>query len=1053
MRQSISAQANSRSNLRTRALSIFALMLALLLMLSLVPGGSHSLLAQNAGDGDGEKEQPTDDPTEDDDEAESVEDKSVEEILKQAWRLEQYGALHKALQLLLKARRAHPTSIAILHAIARLYRDTALANPEEARLLYQRILQINPNNVDANYFLALDLYIQFMGMLYDPSKSPEVLQERLADMRRNLLRAIKAKPDHAKALDLLAASYAIKHTAQSENAPQIARKYFKLAVQAAPNDPEILQQALYHFANTGDPDDAAYAIEISVMLEAEIGISASNSIFKAQAALFTQPARFLLRRDALREVVEDSPTTDSQLALSLAQRCLEMIEAAELADADNLDALKERCLRWMLLLEKAYRADATDHRLAICRPYSPDRDPASIPEEYAEDFAILPEFSFYNASIWYDRAQLYRGGPNKDAELAAKYADAAMRNIKTCEGLERRIPDILNIRANLHLWLNQFDAALEDFTLLQELEPDHPRAYLYINNMDAFRKGEVFQQVFERFILHVFELDMRLQDRIEELKRQAAVVPNFVPVRIYLGRLLLQAGLPHEAQVHYEHVLENYPDHPAALLGGANANLRVGNLKKARELLERLKEKHPESDMGDTPLAQLERVEADELDGEALRLYQRASSESLPAFDRIRLLEQALELSPTYLEAQLAIVPLQIGEYDEAIRENRVERAQIIIRQLGDYAERAVKHATNNRELAKAWGNLAQVRARMRDEHGTADAFSRARDAYLALEERSEEDDQLLAEVSYHLAFTNHLIGRWLPSYQALKKCFELGLDHRAFQSDEEALIRAKDLGWRAVRGASSPPLRLGNGLQKGERYEFDGLVRSTISRSESESATASFNLEVEILDTPDVSGRYKVKASLRAGESAEGEGIGLPEGGLQFTLEISPWFGLISQETDSEVESQETALLILRALVESFTLRHGNAPIAWPYAWNYPLPDIGVMQLPRVSRQEDAAPQAIFLNSFDDTTIEIARVQIADFREADEFGVPREYPPRKLLDAYAVYDGEAGAAPYAPREFGVSVEQRYLVDLDGDRREDDVETRIISVAMKRKSQ
>lgn len=86
----------------------------------------------------------------------------------------------------------------------------------------------------------------------------------------------------------------------------------------------------------------------------------------------------------------------------------------------------------------------------------------------------------------------------------------------------------------------------------------------------------------------------RLDDALPLWRDAVRLDPTYVPARLRLGDVLLKSNQPLEARRIYDEVLRQSPDQPYALLGLARCHLAAGDWTRAREVLLRAQERHPD---------------------------------------------------------------------------------------------------------------------------------------------------------------------------------------------------------------------------------------------------------------------------------------------------------------------------------------------------------------------------------------------------------------------------------------------------------------------------
>jgi|GEM_PF-5177195 len=967
------------------------------------------------------------------------------EVVAAAARLQRFGKILDAERVLLLGLREFPLSADIRHALAELYYSTQLFNRQKAKEQYLAILRVDDNDATAHHRLAQILFAEAFTTRFEV---PADRDKHMQKVRDHLLRAIEINSLFLEAYVDLARTYRqeSEYAENPQEARKLQRRYLEYAYKIAPKHPFVLEAMIRMLLESKEPEDAKRADELLTTLTVLRGKADGYTALSIEALLLQEPIPLNSLILTLEEANKSLSSIRNECLLSLAERCADELRNAKKESESALLEMQQLTRNWLLTLYRVFNVYDPQNQLALARPYTPDRAEDEIPENAKSAFPIVPEMCYVVASIWFD--QMTQALRDRKPDLAEKCASAAMRNIAIGKSIERAIPDLVRMRANLNLFEANWDEARHDFLLLAELVPDDPRAALYAQQVDAFSKGEIDQPGFEKYLEIIIERQMSLPARVDQLNALIGKYPHFADAHKFRARLLLQMGLPHEALEHLKRALADYPEDYQAMIMKAGALMRIGSMKEALETLQVVEEANPDLDEIERPLKLLRMVESKKLDAMALLAYQRASAETMATKDRVALLKQAITLSPKFFEAQRDLTVQLIKRFEELSDSGDSEGALRAIDEAKESSAAAAELAKANEDHAQAQDLLAQVLGRIGDTAGAAKAFALAREAYMEMP-RNDATDKLLARIFFNEAYLNHVLKLYVKTNELMQKCLALGLKPEAFQPHRAAVEHIQSNGWQPVRGQDAGAVSMSSGLALDTTLKFEGGIQTSVTRNVEKESKAGFTLSLKVLETASIKGYWKLEATIFDISSAE---IPLPDKTFSVILEVSPWFGLISHEATAEIKDQEATQLIARAIVEMFTLQRGNVDCAWPFLWNYPTPNMGVLNIGNDAIGDPE--QCVFINRADADGMEINRLEIAEFmdrraRNGDVY--PQEYLPRRSVFAELVLDGPAAPMPGVPTSIGVTAEHSYMVDVSGNGQADDVETSSISVLLTRK--
>jgi tetratricopeptide (TPR) repeat protein len=471
----------------------------------------------------------------------------------------------------------------------------ASENYDKARVEFQNVLQIAPNDAEARFMVGR-------------------ISEKLGNLREaaNAYQgAIDVDPDHVPAVANLGRMYVFA------GAPERALETIKTAIEKNPKDPELLTvrgaARIQQQDREGALADAQAAVAVAPNNENAVALLASihrqsgelklaaeviQGALKANpksvdlrqvlAAIYSEAREPELAEQQMRDVVALRPEQRAlryQLALFLARN--NKIEAAEKvfeeAIAQEPDAVEPR-LAYIEFLAAQGAADRAEKTLrGYISKYPQELDLqlglGALQQREGRNDAAIATYEALIAADERDRpASLAARNRIAAIRLAAGRSDDASKLVDEVLKLNARDNDALVLRSNILLARGDAAGAIAD---LRTVLRDQPTAVPLLRSLAR---------------AHIANDEPALAE--ENLRAAREVAPADVQVRLDLAQLLAQTGRAAQAVTLLEETVLASPDDPAAREMLVKAYISNSDLDQALKAAEDLKLLQPRAAAG-----------------------------------------------------------------------------------------------------------------------------------------------------------------------------------------------------------------------------------------------------------------------------------------------------------------------------------------------------------------------------------------------------------------------------------------------------------------------
>lgn len=471
----------------------------------------------------------------------------------------------------------------------------ASENYDKARVEFQNVLQIAPNDAEARYMVGR-------------------ISEKLGNLREAASAyqgAIDVDPDHLPAIANLGRMYVFA------GAPERALETIKAAIEKNPKDPELLTVRGAARIQQQDRDgalaDATAAVAIAPSNENAVALLASihrqggelklaaeviQGALKANpksvdlrqvlAAIYSEAREPELAEQQMRDIVALRPGQRAlryQLALFLARN--NKIEAAEKVFQEAISQEPEAVEPRLAYIEFLAAQGADERAEKTLRGYIAD-----APEEFELRLglgALQQRAAKNDAAIATYEALIAADDRGRPASLAARNriaairlaagrADEARKLVDEVLALNARDNDALVLRSNILLARGDAAGAIAD---LRTVLRDQPTAVPLLRSLAR---------------AHIANNEPALAE--ENLRSAREVAPADVQVRIDLAQLLAQTGRAGQAVTLLEETVLAAPDDPVARETLVKAYISNSDLDQALKAAEDLKLLQPRAAAG-----------------------------------------------------------------------------------------------------------------------------------------------------------------------------------------------------------------------------------------------------------------------------------------------------------------------------------------------------------------------------------------------------------------------------------------------------------------------
>ncbi len=501
-----------------------------------------------------------------------------------------------------------------------------MTKPEAAADAYQKVLEINPDNVPARLNMAS---LQIAAGNYDeahkhlapvrklvPGNPMVRYLEALIEFRKTnhaaardaVLQVLKVAPNHMPSVLLAGAiEYALGSHAQ-------AQSYLTRVVERSPGNLYARKLLVASLAKTGHVQRALDALQPGlkqapadgVLLALAGELSLQNNDFAGAARFFDQAAKADPKSAGAR-----TGLGVSRLAAGESERALADLEAAVQLDSEKYQA------DILLVMSHLQRANYDQALKAL-----------QTLEKKQPDNPLTHNL----------KAAIYLG--KKDTPAARKHLERAL------ELKANYVPAALNL-AQLDLQEKKPPAARRRFESILEKDKDNVQALLALANL-APRLGAT------------------QKEQIEWLERARRASPGAVQPQLMLARTYAQTGEAKKALEAAQQAQASNPDNPDVLDTLGAIQLATGEKNQALATYSKLVTLRPDSPPALYRLANAQAINADVRGAEAT-------------------LRKALALKPEFVEAQLALADLDLrgGRFPDAMKIARQVQKQAAKSPLG----------------------------------------------------------------------------------------------------------------------------------------------------------------------------------------------------------------------------------------------------------------------------------------------------------------------------------------------------------------------------------
>ncbi|MHC4840047.1 MAG: tetratricopeptide repeat protein [Planctomycetota bacterium] len=489
----------------------------------------------------------------------------------------------------------------------------------------------------------------------------------------------------------------------------------------------------------------------------------------------------------------------------------------------------------------------------------------------------------------------------KNAELpkdGVKLLRQALGELGACVKLADALPDWHRMTALISWQLGDFKTAQKAYEATAKADPDDQDAAAY-----AKATADINAGLYSAADYHVYLSQLQPGDfksKREVLKVVTKRAPKFLAAQQVLGKVCMFIGDFETAYLAYKTVYEIDPEIIEVVDGLARSAMEVNRFEEAVKYFEAL-QKLRDSDDNLRWISLLnELVNGEEKRRLAFVSWRESTRGTISESGKKKNLETALAHDPNFPEACIDLATI--------VRANSRDHARSLLdKALGSARDKYVRAAVR-RELGKLYADSRAWSKAVIEFKAAYDAYAAdgsdlllAAMAHLKLDQHSEASAcmrKLFVEIP------NSPLLRPMPSDLA-----ELDLEPKAGGAPKK-IHPAYGVGDKAGFNASIEVLNEGGGLS-GKTEPFD------------------IGVNLEFKETPASGGMWVIEVDFDDIPTEEFKALNQ----LEFTLKISPWFGL-AEAPPIGGDLQSVVDPLVQAITEAFTVGLGDLPLRAPQVW-----------------------------------------------------------------------------------------------------------------------
>ncbi|MDC1142404.1 tetratricopeptide repeat protein [Planctomycetota bacterium] len=474
----------------------------------------------------------------------------------------------------------------------------------------------------------------------------------------------------------------------------------------------------------------------------------------------------------------------------------------------------------------------------------------------------------------------------------------ALTELRACQELSKTLPDWHRMTALISWQLGDFTTAQKAYEATAKADPDDLDAAAY-----ARATADINAELYSAVDYHIYL--SQLQPGDFKIKREVLIevtkrAPKFLAAQQVLGKVCMFIGDFETAYTAYKAAFELDPTIVEVVDGLARSAMEVNRFKESITYFEAL-QKLKESDDHLRWISLLnDLVGGDDRRRLAFLSWRESTRGTISDTGKKKNLEKALEHDPNFAEACIDLATM--------VRSKSHDRARSLL-------EKAKQNARDKYVSGAAHRELGKLYAESRAWAKAVLEFQAAYDAY-----RADGTDLLLAAMA-QLKLKDHS-----SASACMRKLFA--------EIPNSPLLRPlpsdlAELDLVPKSGMASKKIHPAYGV--GDKISFEGKIAVINEGGGLSGKTEPFEIGVNLQfkETPASGGIWVIDVDFDDVPTEEFKALNE----LEFTLRISPWFGL-AEAPPIGGDLQSVIDPLVQAITEGFTVGLGDLPLQAPQVW-----------------------------------------------------------------------------------------------------------------------